>query len=148
MDPANRVKTYNYHQNHMFAFFDGTRLRTPKIDHNTSKHGAEKQPKCRKTRPQKSQFFFTLIMASFWYRMCPKTDPKMNPKSSQMAPLGAQGAAWGNDGIPKTSLCRFGAHFGAQNDPKMANIHPNINKMPPKMTPKIHGRLTFCDNVV
>ena len=48
----------------------------------------------------------------------------MTPKSDQMAPLGAQGGAWGGHGTPKTSPCRFGGHVGVKNGFKMSKNDP------------------------
>ena len=53
----------------------------------------------------------------------------MPPKSSQMTPLGAQGAAWRSHGAQNMSPCAFGRHIGAQKVTK-------IRKTAPSMIPK------------
>ena len=60
----------------------------------------------------------------------------MNPKSAQMAPLGAQGGVWGGQGTPKMPLCRFGGRFGVQNDLKMSKNDTNMTSNLPNMTPR------------
>ena len=85
----------------------------------TTKTDSSKRPKCQINPSLKVLHCSTRFLESFVCRNCPKHDPKTTSKSTQMAPLGAQGGAWDTHGIPKMSLCRFGAHFALQNDLKM-----------------------------
>ena len=100
---------------HMFAFFIDNRLQTQNID----KQRPKKSPKNAKMSQNLSSKIFVFLarfLGSFWRRKCPKNDSKMTPKSAQMAPLGAQGGAWGGHGTPKMPLCR--PNWGAFWDPK------------------------------
>ena len=136
VDPENRVKTYNCHQNSHVSLF---RWHSPTDTNNYQNHrqkGEPKSPKMCQNPSSKTVVFSPPILMSFCNRKCPKTDPQMTPNSSQMAPLGAQGGAWGSHGTPKMSPCRFGLHFGVQHVPKITKMTFKMTPTCPKCPPK------------
>ena len=109
VDLENRVKTYHSHQKSHVRPFRGQSPLEAQNERTCDQKRNPKTPKMSQNPSPQIIVFLTRIMVSFWCRKYPKTGPKMTPKSTHMAPLVAQWAAWGSHGTPKMSL-------GAQNN--------------------------------